>query len=113
MALRIPEDPAPITINTDGVALIGGTRVRLETIVAAFHDGDSPEQIVDNYDVLTLADVYAVIAYYLNHREEVDEYIRQQEAAAEQVRREIEANQPEMFSLRARLLERKAAKKRE
>ena len=111
MALRIPEDPVPIHINADGVALVGGTRVRLETIVAAFHSGDSPEQIVDNFDVLSLADVYAVIAYYIYHREEVDAYIRQQDAAAEDVRHRIEANQPDMLSLRARLLERKAAKK--
>ena len=76
MALRIPEDPPPIRINADGVALVGGTRVRLETVITAFHQGDSPEQIVDNYDALTLADVYATIAYYLFHREEVDAYIR-------------------------------------
>jgi uncharacterized protein (DUF433 family) len=111
MALQIPQDPVPIQINADGVALVGGTRVRLETIVSAFLRGDSPEQIVDDFDVLSLADVYDVIAYYINHRAEADAYIRQQDAAAEVVRQTIEANAPEMLSLRARLLERKAAKK--
>ncbi len=101
------QQPLPIEINKDGVALIRGTRVHLETIIAAFHQGDSPEQIVDSFDVLTLADVYAVIAYYLNNREEVDTYLRKRQAAAEAVRDEIETNQPEMFSLRNRLLEKK------
>lgn len=107
MVLQILDNPAPITINADGVALVGKSRVRLETVIAAFHDGDSPEQIVDNYDVLTLADVYAVIAYYLHHRDEVEAYLDQQAIAAETIRRTIETNQPDMFSLRARLLARK------
>jgi uncharacterized protein (DUF433 family) len=96
-------------MNEDGVALVGGTRVRLETIITAFHLGDSAEQIADDFDAVTLADVYAVISYYLRHRDEVDAYIRQQDAKAEQVRLKIKAKRPEMFSLRARLLARKEA----
>jgi uncharacterized protein (DUF433 family) len=111
MILQIQAETAPIEINADGVALVGGTRVRLETIIAAFLNGDSAEQIVDDYDVLSLAVVYATITYYLNHREEVDDYIRQQKDAAEEVRRTIEANQPEMLSLRKRLLARKQSNK--
>lgn len=105
--LTLQLEKAPVQVNTDGVARIGDTRVTLETIVSAFHRGDSPEQIVDSFDVLSLADVYATIAYYLNHREEVDVYVRERNAVAAQVRSDIEARQPEMFSLRARLLERK------
>jgi uncharacterized protein (DUF433 family) len=108
MSLTLQAEKAPIKTNADGAALVGNIRVRLETIISAFHRGDSPEQIVDSFDVLSLAEVYAVIAYYLNHREEVDEYIRQQDLAAEQVYRKIEANRPEMFNLRSRLIERKA-----
>ena len=102
LALQNPP-PVPIRINDDGVALIGQTRVRLETVIIAFHQGDSPEQIVDSYDVLTLADVYAVIAYYLNNRDEIDTYIRQREAQANAIKREIEADRPEIFTLRNRL----------
>ncbi len=107
MGLPLQAEQVPLRINADGVALIGQTRVSLETVITAFHRGDSPEQIVDSFDVLGLADVYAVIAYYLNHREEVDEYIRQQHAEANQIREEIESNQPHMLTLRARLLEKK------
>lgn len=105
--LTLQAEKVPIKINADGVALVGDTRVRLETVIAAFRRGDSPEQIVDSFDVLSLAEVYSVIGYYLYHREEVETYIRQQEAAAEAVHREIEVNRPDMFSLRAKLMTRK------
>lgn len=107
MTLTLPAEKAPLRVNADGVALIGETRVRLETVIMAFRRGDSPEQIADSFDAVPLADVYAVIAYYLKHRDEVDTYIAQQNTAASHVQREIEAHAPEMFSLRARLLARK------
>jgi uncharacterized protein (DUF433 family) len=73
MALPLEAQKVPIQINEHGVALVGGTRVHLETLIAAFHRGETPEQVVDAFDVLSLADVFAVFAYYLNHRDEVDE----------------------------------------
>lgn len=110
MTLNNPAETAPLRASLGGTIYIGETRVTLETVIAAFHQGDSPEQIVDSYDVLKLADVYAVIAYYLYHREEVDAYIRESQTEAERVRQKIQAEQPEMFTLRARLLALKAAK---
>jgi hypothetical protein len=38
--------------------------------------------------------VYLAIGYYLRHRAEVDEYIRQQDEEAETFRREYEAKHP-------------------
>jgi uncharacterized protein (DUF433 family) len=111
MTLQIQAEIAPITIDKDGAARVGGTRVLLQMVIGAFHRGDSPEQIVDSFDTLSLADVYAVIAYYLNHREEVDEYLRQQRETAENLRREIEAHQPQMAQIRERLLARKQSKR--
>jgi hypothetical protein len=53
-----------------------------------------------------LEEVYAVIAYYLQNRSEVDEYVRQVEIEGERIRREIEAQQPALAGLRERLLNR-------
>ena len=103
MTLQIQAETAPIAIDVDGAASIGGTRVLLEVVIGAFQDGDSPEQIADSYDALKLADVYAVISYYLHHQEEVDAYIRQQEEAGRKLRQEIEAEQPEMLRMQKRL----------
>ena len=107
MVLTLQAEKAPIKINDHGVALVGGTRVPLETVITAYHQGDSPEQIVEAFDVLSLADVYAVIAYYLNHRDEVDEYMRWVDLKSEQIYRKIEEEHPEIFSMEAKLLERR------
>ncbi len=102
MTLQIQAETAPITIDQDGAARVGGTRVLLDVIVEAFLDGESPEEIHDSYDAVKLVDVYAVIAYYLNHREEVDAYMRQREEEAEALRRRIEAEHPEMLRAQKR-----------
>jgi uncharacterized protein (DUF433 family) len=113
MTLNIQTDAPPLRVTKEGVVRVGNTRIPLETVIEMFHEGASAEQIVDSFDVLSLADVFAVFSYYLNHRAEVDDYMRASAEDAEQVRREIEARQPDMFTLRQRLLERKAAREQE
>lgn len=85
---------------------VGKTRVRLDTVVYAFNEGYTAEEIVSQYPVLSLADVYAVIAYYLNHRATVDAYLQKRAEAAAQIRQEVEAK-PEYRGLRERLLARR------
>src|SRR5258705_11561892 len=98
-------DPVPITQDDSGMIRINGTRVTLQTLVYAFRQGDSPEQIVESYPVLRLADVYTVIAYYLNRRDEDDAYVREQETLADSIRQDNEARLPSE-GLRAKLLAR-------
>ena len=102
-------DPVPITQDDSGMIRINGTRVTLQTLVYAFRQGDSPEQIVESYPVLRLADVYTVIAYYLNRRDEVDAYVHEQEKLADAIRQENELRFPS-DGLRAKLLARMEAK---
>lgn len=82
----------PLRTDPQGKIRVGDTRVLLELVIHAFQQGESAEGIVDSYSSLKLADVYAVIAYYLTHRAEVDAYIAQVAARAEQLRKEIEAS---------------------
>jgi hypothetical protein len=70
----------------------------------AFQDGATPETIVQRYSTLTLADVYAVIAYYLGHRHDVEEYVACRDQKAEEVRRRIEREQGDLSEIRARLI---------
>lgn len=107
MTLTLQAERVPLRITVDGAAMIEQTRIPLETVITAFKHGDSPEQIVDSFDALTLAQVYAVIAYFLNHRDSVEDYIRRRAGSAAHVQQEIADNRPEMFSLRARLLAKK------
>jgi uncharacterized protein (DUF433 family) len=107
MSLVIEAPPVPLRIDEQGVLRVGQTRVPLDTVVHAFHEGASPEEIVMSYTTLALTDVYAVINYYLYNRAEVDAYLRQREAEATRIRAENEERFPQA-GIRARLLARRS-----
>ena len=99
-------DPVPLVFPEDGSAIrVAGTRVTLDTIVGAFKRGATAEEITQDYPPVSLPDVYAVIAYYLRHRDEIEDYLAKRATEHAELRREIEAR-PEYQDLRARLLAR-------
>jgi len=98
----------PIEVTVDGVMRVGNTRVTLDTIVGAFEDGATAEEIVQQYPSVHLADIYAVIAYYLRQHDEVQEYLKRRRQEAEEVRKQNEARF-DTKGLRARLLARRAS----
>ncbi len=106
MTLPIHAEAIPLRTNEDNVVYVSATRVPLETVIDAFNEGASPEEIVLQYPALALGDVYLVIGYYLQHQEEVDRYVAQAAAHSDQVRRENEARFP-VSDLRERLLARR------
>jgi uncharacterized protein (DUF433 family) len=83
----------PLRMDETGSIRVGNTRVLLDLVISAHNTGVTPEQIVEAYPTLDLADVYDVIAYYLRHRAEIDDYIAERGIEAEELRRKIEANQ--------------------
>ncbi len=101
----------PLATNAAGAILVGGTRVPLDTVIGAFNDGETPEQIVIQYDVLKLDDVYAVITYYLRHKEELDAYLSHREEQAEKIR-ERDTARYDQRGIRERLMARRAAKQK-
>lgn len=70
-----------------------------------YHQGETPEHIVQMYPTLTLDQVYLAIGYYLRHRDAVDAYIGRMDEEAERIQQEIEAQYPPKFT-RADLLKR-------
>lgn len=90
MPIELSADPVPLAYDDHGTLRVGGTRVRLDTVVTAFHLGSTAEDVVEQFPSLDLADVYAVIAFYLRHRPEVDAYLTEGEARAAELRAEIE-----------------------
>jgi uncharacterized protein (DUF433 family) len=108
MVLTVQTDPVPIRVDESGVARVGNSQVLLDIVIREFNNGAEPEAIAHGYPTLELADVYGVIAYYLRHRREVDQYLLAREQEAEALRCEIEAKQPDRAALCARLLARKA-----
>jgi len=81
----------PLRIDAFGVMYVGRTRVPLDTVVRAYDQGTSPEEIALRFTALDLADIYAVIGYYLKHRDEIEDYLRRRKAFRDEVRRQVEA----------------------
>ena len=65
---------------------IAGTRISLDSVVYSFCEGATPEEICQDFSGLSLAQVYAAIAYYLNNREQVDRYLQEAQQSAEDLR---------------------------
>jgi uncharacterized protein (DUF433 family) len=90
MSLVFATESTTLVPDADGIVRIGGTRVTLDTLVAAFRDGATAETIADQYPSLSLANVYTAIGYYLRHQAEVDDYLQKRRQAATEVRHENE-----------------------
>lgn len=96
--------------GNDGVVRVRGTLVTLDTIIPAFCRGATAEEFVQQFPVLALDDVYAVIAYYLRHRDEVNAYIEDGKVDGQRSRAFIETQFPP-DGIRERLLARRAQRK--
>lgn len=106
MSLVIIDTPVPLKTDADGVVRVGNTRVTLDTVIAAFKEGAAAEEIVSQYPSLLLADVYAVIGYYLQRQPEVEAYLNQRQQIAHQIRQQNEARFNQA-GIRERLLARR------
>ncbi len=104
---EIVAEKPPLRKDEDGVYRVGNTRVRLETLVTAFENGCTPEEIQIKYPSLQLAEVYSVVTCYLHHHLAVDEYLKDRRRLIERTDREIEKRSPSA-GLRERLLARRS-----
>jgi uncharacterized protein (DUF433 family) len=104
MSVTIQNEAPPLRPDPSGALRVGRSRVLLQLVIRAFQDGATPEAIVQRYPTTTLADINAVIAYYLRHRADVEEYLAGREGQAGEVRQRIEGRQGDLGELRQRLL---------
>ena len=106
----------PLTQWEDGSIRITGSRVPLDSVIYHFNLGSTPEQIAYIFQGLNPADIYGVIAYYLNNREAIDQYLREQEAEADARLQQLEFDpnyQKDKREFRERLLARWEAMRQE
>ena len=96
----------PIQTGADGVIRVAGTRVTLDTLVAAFDAGATAEEIALQYSSVALADVYSVIAYYLRHKPDICTYLQKRQVDAATVRVQTEQKFP-TTGVRERLVARR------
>ena len=69
----------------NGGYYVAGSRVSLDSVVYSFRRDNSPETIQGEYPTLKLSQIYGAIAFYLDHRAEVDHYLKQHLEAQESV----------------------------
>jgi len=84
----LPDIGTLITRSGDirgGRPRIAGTGVTVRRIVGWYKMGLSPEEIAEEIGHLTLAQVYAALAYYHANRDEIEQDIAQEDEAAEQL----------------------------
>jgi uncharacterized protein (DUF433 family) len=99
----------PLSIDHAGVLRVNGTRVSLDSLIFAFNEGATPEEIAQQYTTLNLADIYAVISYYLQNQAEVVEYLERRKTQRAELKKEVES-QFDSQGIRDRLLARQRSR---
>src|SRR5438067_2162695 len=93
MKPHIRKQTPPLSHQRDGTIRLTGSRITLDTIVGMFQKGGTAEQIQDSFPSLSLRQIYGVIAYYLEHQDEVEAYLKSRKQGALKLRHEIESQQ--------------------
>ena len=88
--MEILEQDVPLRLDDQGAVRVGETRVLFDLVIRSYLRGDTPEDIVREYPTLSLADTYGAIAYYLQHRDQVEEYLQRREEQATKVRNKLQ-----------------------
>ena len=94
MSLVIETETPPLKQHADGSIRVGNSRITMETLLAFYKQGETAEELARDFDTVSLAEIYSVIAYYLRHKDEVEAYLHEREVLAKRIRAEIEDRQP-------------------
>ena len=89
-AYQYKAEMPPLRTEPDGAIFVAQSRIPLETIIDAFNAGSSPEEIVEDFSALSLADTHAVISHYLGHKQAVDRYIQRRNKEAATTQKQIQ-----------------------
>jgi uncharacterized protein (DUF433 family) len=100
--------PEYLTHDADSHIHVTGHRIGLEDVVYYYNEGYSAEALLDVFPTLSLAVVYKVIAFYLEHRADVDTYVASCNADMER-QRAAAPRGPDVDELRRRLAAKQAA----
>lgn len=82
----------------DGNWYVGDSRVEVYSVIAAWQQGFSPEEVQSSFPVLSRLEVYGTILYFLEHQVEMESFFREVDALGEQLRAEAEAARPEFYA---------------
>ncbi len=89
---------SPYIDQEDGALRIAGTRVGLDSVVAHFQEGRTPEQIAHSFPTVTLPQVYGAVAYYLENKKLIDDLFVEVQRAFERRVRPLSETNPDLFA---------------
>src|SRR5260370_34928702 len=83
-----------VQLNAQGVPIIDGTsRKVVELVMAQMAHGWSPEELHFQHPYLTLGQIHSALAYYWDHKDELDADIESRQRYAEEERRKAGSSQ--------------------
>lgn len=91
MASALPATPLypHVELDATGVPILAGTTMKVaELVMAQRAHGWSPEEIHFQHPYLSLSQIHSALAYYWDHRSEIDRDIERRSQFAEQARRD-------------------------
>ena len=81
-----------IVLTDEGVAVIAGTGFKVKQLIAERQaHGSSPEELAFQHPQLSLAQVYSALAYYEDHKAQIDTHIREGDARAKTLKAQLDA----------------------
>jgi uncharacterized protein (DUF433 family) len=83
MPEALTDEFLPLETSADGVIRVLGTRVTLDAVWAAFSEGATAEEIVQQYPSLSLADAYQAVGYCLRNPAVLTAYLAKRSRTAE------------------------------
>jgi uncharacterized protein (DUF433 family) len=110
MTMPTITETIPLETDLEGVIRVSKTRVTLDTLVRAFTDGATAEEIAQQYPSVPLADVYQIIGYYLRRQSEVESYLSRRRQQADAIQKQNESRF-DPVGIRDRLLARQEIEK--
>ena len=102
MAIALEPLTLPLQEDEHGVLRVTGSRVPVDLLIYAYRNGATAEEMVLDYPTLKLADIHAVLSFYLLNQADVDAYLETQEVLSEEAYQKVVNESPEA-ELRKRL----------
>lgn len=96
---------SPLHLDDRGAIRVIGSRITLDTLIGIYKRGDTLEEIHEGFPSLSLEQIKSVIAWYLNHTAEADEYLAEGDAEEEELIKRLQM-QPRDKELRELLKQR-------
>ena len=84
----------PLEVWEDGTIRVANSRVTLDVIVRQFKLGATAEQIQEDFSSLSLREIYAALAFYLERTDYVEDYLKRQKTETQETIEFIEQNLP-------------------